>query len=113
MKVQYLPCVIASGQTVGAAVALGSDSDTGSAVVAIYIPASFEGTALTFQGSMDNSTFAEVITSAGTALSYTVAAGKWLTVPANDLAGYLWVKPVSGTQVGANRTLQFAIRPVA
>ena len=113
MKVQYLPCAIANTATVGAAVAVGNSTDEGSAVVAIYIPASFEGTALTFQGSMDGTNFAQVITTAGTALTYTVAADKWLTVPANDLAGYNWIKPVSGTAMGANRTLQFAVRPVA
>ena len=113
MKVTYLTATIANAGTVSSAIDVGGVSEDGCGIVAIYLPASFEGTALTFQGSYNGSTFKEVITTAGTALTYTVAADKWLTLPVADLAGFHQVKIVSGTAMGAERTLRVAIRKVA
>lgn len=113
MKVTYLDAVIAASGTTSAAVNVGGDKIDGGGVVAIYIPASFTGTTLTYLGSHDGTTFKQVITSAGTALSHTVAADKWLNVPVADLAGYAQFKIVSGSTEGSARTLKVAIRQVA
>jgi len=113
MKVTYLPAVIAASGTTSDAVAVGGDPIDGGGVVAIYIPASFTGTTITFLGSKDNNTFKGIYKTDGSAVSYTVAADTWVSVPVADLAGYAWIKIVSGATEGSARTLQVAVRKVA
>lgn len=118
MKFDIKSSTIANTGTVGSAIQVGTNSvsnkpQDGFGVCAIYIPTSFEGTTLTFQGSFDGSTYAAIKKADGTDLSYTVAANTFVTIPANDLAGFPYIKPVSGTAVGADRVVQFVVRDVA
>lgn len=118
MKFDIKSSIIANTATVGGAVQVGTNSvsnkpQDGFGICAIYIPASFEGTALTFQGSFDGTTYKIINKVDGTALTYTVAADTFISVPPTDLAGFPYIKPVSGTAMGAARTVQFVVRDVA
>ncbi|MGH7743856.1 MAG: hypothetical protein ACREQ5_03435 [Candidatus Dormibacteria bacterium] len=68
------------------------------------LPAAFTGTTVTFQVSVDGTTFSALNNSSG-AVSLTVAQGKAYLFPA-DVFGFVQVKIVSGSAEGAARTIQ-------
>lgn len=101
-----IPVVIANGGTVSAALQL-----QGLVLCGIQLPAAFTGTTLTFQASVDGTTFQPVkSTASGTALSYTVAQGTYVAIDPKDFQGINYLKVVSGTAEGAARTLNLAVR---
>ena len=89
---------IAAGGTKSAAVGI-ADYLTGG----FQLPATFTGTAMTFEVSADGSTFVALNDSSG-AISLTVAQGKAYALPAAVMA-YPWVKFVSGSTEGAARSI--------
>lgn len=64
---------------------------------AVQTPASFTGTAITFEVSADNSTFVPVHVEGGTAYSITVASSRATIVDINKFRGFRYVKVKSGS----------------
>jgi len=98
--------VIADNGTVSAAIDLEDGTLCG-----VFIPAGFVGTALTFQaGATEDGTYYAINNAAG-ALSYTVAASKFVGIDPKDFHGVRFVKFVSGTsESGGPLTLTAAVR---
>ena len=98
---------ITSGQTVSDAI------DTqGLDMVQIEMPAAFTGITMTFQSSLDNSTFNACYNTSGTALSCTVAASRNILISPQDFAGVRYIKLVSGSAEGATRSIRIQLREV-
>lgn len=97
---------IVSGQTVSAAIPVN-----GLALVGIQLPAAFTSTTLTFQISLDGTTYQPVyVTTTGTALSYTVAQAHYVAIDPVPFYGARFIKLVSGSAEGATRTLALALK---
>jgi hypothetical protein len=93
MGVTTLPVTIASGQSLSGQVDIGPNT-----LVGIVIPASWTAAGLTFQASPDGgTTWAELTTSAGAAVSFTVAGSQFIAVDPTTLRGVLSLKIRSGT----------------
>jgi len=69
----------------------------------VALPATFTGTALTFEVSTDNVTYQALHNTSG-AVSLTVAQGKSYALPA-ELTAWPWFKIVSGSTEGSARSL--------
>lgn len=91
---------IASGGTTSTVIDLSSLGFVG-----IIFPAAFTGTAITFQGSVDNSTFTALYNSSNTAYSITVAASRYYMLNPADFMGSRYIKIVSNATEGGTRTL--------
>lgn len=89
--------------TVSNALAIGDFTIGG-----FILPAAFTGTAITFQVSVDGDTFVALNDSSG-AVSLTVAQGKGYALPASVM-GFRWLKFVSGSSEGADRTIQVMLK---
>ena len=98
---------IASSGTVSTAANL-----LGMRLVGIVTPAALTGTALTFQGSADGSTYTALYDTAGDAVGATVAADRWVVLDPADFAGIPYIKAVSGSAEAAERTITLIVRPV-
>jgi len=74
----------------------------------IVMPAAFTGTSLGFQVSHDGVTYQTLYGPTGAAVSFTVAAGRTYSFTAdvaNELSHWRWVKVVSGSAEGADRSV--------
>jgi hypothetical protein len=70
----------------------------GGSIVGIIMPATWTAADLTFQASLDGSTWYELVTTAGTAVSITApAAATWIAINPGDFVGVPWLKVRSGT----------------
>ena len=97
---------IASSETDSTAIDCGGMVFTG-----FILPATFTGTAVTFKVSDDNSTFYALKGSDGNDISYTVAQGNAYAVENAVLfAGWRWIKIISGSSEGAERTIKVSLR---
>lgn len=77
----------------------------------ILLPASFTGTAVTFEASVDGTNFFAVkSTTSGSALSYTVAQGTYAAIDPKDFQGIQYLKIKSGSSEAAARTLICAMK---
>ncbi len=77
----------------------------------IFLPATFTGTTLTFEASIDGVTFVAVkSTTSGSALSYTVAQNTFAAIDPKDFQGIRYLKIVSGSTEGADRVLTLAVK---
>jgi len=77
-------------------------------LVAIVTPAALTGVAFTFQGSVDDTTYNSITDDAGTAISVTVAASRWVAIGntlLKSLRGLRYLKVVSGSAEAADRTI--------
>ena len=84
----------------------------GTSLVAIDIPAGFDGTSLTFQVSSDGTTFYDYKRMVdGAAVTAVVAANGSFAPRAFDFAGYNYLKLVAGTQTG-DITITLKTRPL-
>lgn len=99
---------IASGQTVSGGLDL-----QGLALTAIQMPAAFTGTAITFQGSFDDSTYQAIYNTANSAYSITVSASRTYAINPADFAGFRYIKIVSNGAEGAARTIVVSSRDAA
>jgi hypothetical protein len=101
--------VLASGGTKTPEIDLG-----GFSLVGIFFPATFTGTALTFEAaSATAGTFRAVKSGAGgSALSYTVAQATYAAIDPKDFAGIQFLKLVSGSTEGADRSLILVLKGV-
>lgn len=101
--------VIASGQTTSGAVDL-----SGCTLCGLFMPSSFTGTSIKIQAATaSDGTFVTVQDGAGADYSLTVSTSKY--VPVSNLAivaGLRFIKLVSGSSEGADRTISLAVRPV-
>lgn len=85
--------VIANGQSLGEAIDL-----TDVRALAIQTPASINSaTALTFRGSVDGSTWANLYDSTGTEVSVTAAASRFIALDPAIFAGVPYIKVRTGT----------------
>lgn len=96
---------IASGASLSGAVNL-----SGHVLVGVYMPASWTAAGLTFQGSNDGVTWANIYASDGAEVSATAAAGQYISLDSNTFLGVKYLKVRSGTSAaavnqGAARTL--------
>ena len=77
----------------------------------IVIPATFTGTAITFQASLDGVNYYTLKnTYSGAAVSYTVTTSSFYAIAPADFAGVNYIKIVSGSTEGSTRTLNLATR---
>lgn len=104
----FAAATIASGQTVSAAI-----PTAGLSLCGVQLPAAFTGTTLTFQGSVDGTTY-QVIksTTSGTSLSYTVAQGTFAAIDPTPFYGLSYIKLVSGSSEGAARAFTVALKGI-
>ena len=88
---------------------------SGSQLVAVQLPATFEGTALTFTGSTDGSTYVAIyVVDGASAYSITVGTSRIVPVDVRVFAGLTYVKAVSNAGGGENAatTVTLITRPV-
>lgn len=85
----------------------------GMTLCGFYMPAAFTGTAMTFKAaSSSGGTFLPVEDGFGVTISKTVSASKYIKVDPVDFSGVRFLKLVSGSAEGAERTITLAIRQV-
>jgi hypothetical protein len=88
-------------------------------LVAILMPSAWTAADLTFQVSNDNTTFYEMVNTAGNNVSVTSpAADEWVAIDPADFVGVEYLKVRSGTvgaavAQGAARVLTLLTRPVS
>lgn len=78
--------------------------------VGLIIPSAFTGTAITFTGSIDNSTFTALYNSDNSAFSITVSASRYYCLNPADFLGMRYVKIVSNASEAAARTITVVSR---
>ncbi len=93
---EALSVTIANGESLSSAINLG-----GMFPAKIAVPAEFDGTAMTFQGSVDDATFYNLYDTTGTEVSYTVAASRLVTPVMGDFYGLSSIKIRAGTSGAA------------
>ena len=98
---------IANGATVSSELRVGYRTS----VVAIVTPAALTGTAVTFQGSVDGSTFVPVYNEA-TQYSVNVSTSRYVALNRSVLSGLQSLKIVSGSAEAADRTIQVILKEV-
>jgi len=102
--------VIANAATVSSAIELARDERP----VMIETPAALTGTAITFQGSIDGTTYVPVYEVGGAnAYSVTVGTSRAVALDHRVFAGINYLKLVSGSTEAAERTIKVVLRPVA
>lgn len=105
----YSSAVIAASGTTS-----GTVDCTRYQMVGIYTPSSLTGTALTFTGSADGSTFVTVLDVGGASTySCTMAASRYIPVDPRVFAGLQHVRLVSGSSEASARTFTVVQRPVS
>jgi hypothetical protein len=105
VDVYYTTTTIASSGTTSTAIDL-----YGYSLVGIVTPAALTGTSFTIKGSVDNSTYVDMYDTAGTQLSITAAASRFIAIAPQDFTSVRYIKLVSGSSEGAERTITLAIR---
>lgn len=112
---EYIPSVNARAiaSSVDASIASnaslsGAIDLAGGRLAAIKLPTGLEGTKLTFQASIDGSTFVDLYDEAGNEVTYTVGANRMVRPPVADWLGFAWLKIRTGTS--ASPTVQTAAR---
>lgn len=95
-----LDVTITSGQSLSAAA-----NAKGYLVVGVSVPATFDGSALTFQVSPDGTTWYNAYDAAGTELNITASASRFIALPQDAMQGVEWLKVRAGTAAaGTNQT---------
>jgi hypothetical protein len=82
----------------------------GSVLVGLFLPAAFTGTSVTFQAATTlNGTYGTV-QSGGADYTVNVTQGKYAAVDPTVFSGLRYIKVVSGSAEGGNRTITLATR---
>ena len=103
-----LTAVIASSGTASGAVDL-----QGLTLCGFIMPATFTGTLVTFTCSDTLAgTYVPVYDATNTQKSVTVSASRYYALNPSDFAGIRFIKLVSGSAEGAERTITLAARPI-
>lgn len=106
------PALIASGSTTSAAVDLGVSAPDGG-LVGIVMPATFTGASITFQVSADDTTYQALNNASNSAISLTVTQAKSYGFTADirsALVGWRWIKIVSASSEGGNRSIGLIVK---
>ncbi len=90
--IELQTAAIANGAALSPAVALGQKT-----LLGIVMPAAWTAAALTFQVSIDDTTFNELYDGAGNAVSITAAAGQFVQIDPAKWRGVTAIKVRSGT----------------
>lgn len=103
------PAAIASGQSLSAAVHLHAHR-----LFAMQMPAAWDAANLTFQGSFDGNTFANVYDEVGTEVTVVAAASRFIILDPAKFMGLQKLKVRSGTSGAAvnqtaDRSLQLVL----
>lgn len=101
----YIDTTIASSGTDSQAIDL-----FGMNMVGILFPSEMTGTSMTFKASVDGSNYYTCYDSAGSAVSLTVTADGYVLLTPSDFAGVRYIKLVSGSSEGAERTIKVIMR---
>ncbi len=104
MATMYKSTVIANGDTVSPAIECGNNT-----LSVLQFPAALTSTTMTFQGSLDGTTFGVIEDEAGAALSIAVAATVCVSLTTGNFRGYKAIKLVAGSAEGAARTIQYSL----
>lgn len=102
-----LSIIVATSATISTALDL-----RGKVLVGLIMPAALTSTAITFTGSQDGITFFSMTNTSGTALSVTIAASKHVCIVPADFASVRYLKFVTGSSEGADRTITAVMRAV-
>lgn len=87
--------------------------ENGYVPVALSMPDAFTGTALTVQAKDKEGNWQDVYDDAGTQLSITVAANRWITLsPVGEFTGLVNIRFVSNSAEGAERKIDVVQRVV-
>lgn len=78
--------------------------------VGFIIPSAFTGTAVTFTGSIDDSTFTALYNADNSAFSITVSASRYYCLNPADFLGMRYVRLVSNGSEAAARTITVITR---
>lgn len=105
MRRTAITVTIASGGTASGAARLDRAVPVG-----LITPAALTGTALTFQASADGTTYVPVYTTAGAAVSATVAASRYVPLDPATFRGALYLKVVSGSAEAADRAITLIVQ---
>ena len=100
---------IAEGATTSSAIDLSQSTFT-----ALLIPNGFTGATITFEASVDGTTWKAVVDDTGAAVSITATDDRWVALSgavAAKLAPFRSLKLVSASEEEAARTIRFAVRP--
>lgn len=97
--------VVASGQKLSVAI-----DCAGGWLAGIILPATLTSTALTFTVSVDGVTYVALTDTAGSAISYTVAASKALSFLLTVFGSWSFVILNFGSNEGADRTITYILR---
>ena len=90
--------VIASGQNLSGAVELKPQGRSGFCTAAVMImPSAWTAADVTFQGSIDGSTFGDLYDDSGGEVAVKAAANRVVVLPAAYFWGLRWIKVRSGT----------------
>jgi len=84
----------------------------GLAVMGFIIPAAFTGATMTFLGSDDGTNFYTLVNASGTTLSVTVVTSSYMLMSATDLIGIRYLKLVSASSEGAQRSIGIITRSI-
>lgn len=82
----------------------------GKRIAAIIMPAAFTGANLTFQASIDGSTWYDIYNSSGSQVTCTVGTDQWIAISPQDFAGVSRLKVVSDDTEAAERTITLVVR---
>lgn len=105
-QVLQSPVTIALSGTTSAAIAA-----KGMSLVGIQFPAALTSTAVTFTVSSDGVTYVPLYNSAG-AVSYTIAAGRYMAINPVDFYGATYFKIVMGSSEAAARSLTAILKGI-
>lgn len=97
--------VIANGGTVSGAIDL-----QGLTLCGVILPSAFTGAAITFQVSDDNVTYQAAYNTSNNAMTMTVTQARTYMITPTDFAGVRYLKLVSGSAEGAERTIKLLTR---
>lgn len=107
---KYATATIASGGTTSGAIEVPNGQPVG-----LFLPSALTGTAMTFTAaSSENGSFIAVQAVDGASVySVTVAASKYVPLDPRVFAGLQYIKLVSGSAEGADRSIVVALREVS
>lgn len=104
------PIIVRKPILTGASLSAAFNIPSGYFPCKIELPAAFDGTALTFQGSVDGTTFFDMYWDDGTEVKYTVAHSRLIVAKLQDFIGLKAFKVRAGTAAAAtNQTGDTAI----
>ncbi len=82
----------------------------GMGLVGMLIPSAFTGASVTFKASIDGTNFYDIYNSDNTQFSITVGTSRWYNLDIRDFLGARYVKIVSASSEGAERTITCIMR---